>query len=294
MSWYNQHPEYKSVAQKKAEAEKRAKKLAGKGEKLEPAVTTGNKLATTFWGQAWNRNLERYQDYEYRLPRGRSYVRHGAVIDLKVEKGCIKAIVSGSELYTLRINIQPLDPTRWKALKKQCSGQITSLIGLLQGKLPPGVMEAVTKENEGLFPEPRDIKFICSCPDYADLCKHCAAAAYGVGARLDRDPGLLFLLRDVDHTELITSASDAAVAQTCASGTSDDLGDLADIFGIEIDTGSEAPLPPPIVRKKAAAKPAPRKTAGKPVRKTASKSAKKAVKKSPSAKRAEPAGKRRK
>lgn len=292
MSWYNQYPEYKSVAQKKLDAEKRAKRLAGKGEKLEPAATTGNKLATTFWGQAWNRNLERYQDYEYRLLRGRSYVRHGAVIDLKVEKGCIKAMVSGSELYTLRINIQPLDPTRWKALKKQCSGQITSLIGLLQGKLPPGVMEAVTKENEGLFPEPRDIKFICSCLDHADLCKHCAAAAYGVGARLDKSPELLFLLRGVDHTDLISSASDAAVAQTVATG--DDLGDLADIFGIEFDASPEVPPTPPVSRKKVAAKPALKKTKGKPVRKTASKSEKKAVKKSPGAKRAKPAGKRRK
>lgn len=275
MSWEYGYPPYQSVAQRKAEAEKRARKLAGKGEKLEPAVPAGKKLATTFWGQAWNRNLERYQDYENRLPRGRSYVRNGAVIDLKVEKGCIKALVSGSELYELTIHIQPLKPSRWKSLKEQCSGQITSLVGLLQGKLPPSVMEAVTKQDEGLFPEPRDIKFICNCPDYADLCKHCAAAAYGVSARLDQDPGLLFLLRGVDHTELITSASDAAVAQTGSSGVGDDLGDLADIFGIDIDSDSGSSSPEPAAPVAAEPK----------AKKAAVKSVKKAARKAPAAKR---------
>lgn len=268
MSWEYGYPPYQSVAQRKAEAEKRAKKLVAKGEKLEPAVPAGKKLATTFWGQAWNRNLERYQDYENRLPRGRSYVRNGAVIDLKVEKGCIRALVSGSELYELTIHIQPLKPSRWNALKEQCSGQITSLIGLLQGKLPPSVMEAVTKEGEGLFPEPRDIRFICNCPDYADLCKHCAAAAYGVSARLDQDPGLLFLLRGVDHTELISIASDAAIAQTGVSGAGDDLGDLADIFGIELDSGASASPEPsaPVV-----VKPEAKRADVKPVKKAARK-----------------------
>jgi uncharacterized Zn finger protein len=282
MSWYSHYPPYKSVAQRKAEAERRAKKLASKGAMLEPAAPAGKKLASTFWGQAWNRNLERYQDYQYRLPRGRSYVRNGAVIDLKVEKGRIKALVSGSELYELTIHIQPLKLARWTSLKGQCSGQITSLIGLLQGKLPPSIMEAVTKEEEGLFPEPCDIRFDCNCPDYADLCKHCAAAAYGVSARLDRDPGLLFLLRGVDHMELITSASDAAAAQTDASGSGDDLDDLSGIFGIELDPGTEAPTPTVLVKEgvsKSAEKSSKKKSAKKPVRKvSAAKPAKAPVK----------------
>ncbi len=275
MSWrysYNQYPEYVSVAQKKIKAEKLAKKLAAKGEKLEPAVVKGSKIASTFWGQAWNRNLESYQHYENRLPRGRSYVKHGAVIDLKVEKGMIKALVCGSELYTVNIHIQPLKPTRWKELKEECSGQITSLIGLLQGKLPPPVMAAVTHHDTGLFPEPRDIRFDCSCPDYADLCKHSAAAAYGVSARLDECPDLLFLLRGVDHTELIAGAGDAVLAQTNGNNEASALGDLSDIFGIELDAGAAVvtiPVKPKgKVQKKAVKKPA-KKTAGKAVKKAA-------------------------
>jgi uncharacterized Zn finger protein len=242
MSWENyddEYPAYESVAAKKAKAEKLAKKLAAKGEKLEPAVVKGTKIASTFWGQAWNRNLESYQHYENRLPRGRSYVKHGAVIDLKVEEGLIKALVSGSSLYEVNIHIQPLNPTRWKELKTECSGQITSLVGLLQGKLPASVMAAVTHHDTGLFPEPKDIRFDCSCPDYADLCKHSAAAAYGVGARLDEKPELLFLLRGVDHTELIAGAGDAVIAQSDAADVGAGLGDLSDIFGIELD---EAPI----------------------------------------------------
>ncbi len=273
-NYYGGYPEYVSVADKKAKAEKLAKKLAAKGEKLEPAHVKGNKIASTFWGQAWNRNLESYQDYDNRLPRGRSYVKHGAVIDLKVEKGMIKALVSGSELYTVNIHIQPLKTARWKKLKHECSGQITSLIGLLQGKLPAPVMAAVTHHDTGLFPEPKDIRFDCSCPDYADLCKHCAAAAYGVGARLDERPELLFLLRGVDHTELIAGAGDAVIAQTDAAGNESALGDLSDIFGIELDAGAAVSAAPP--------KPKPKKKAAKKkAKKAAKKPAKKAAKKKP-------------
>ena len=251
-------PAYESVASKKAKAEKLAKKMTGKGKQLEPATVKGTKIASTFWGQAWNRNLESYQHYENRLPRGRSYVRHGAVIDLKIEKGLIKALVSGSSLYTVNIHIKPLSPDRWKELKAECSGQITSLVGLLQGKLPAPVMAAVTEPDSGLFPEPRDIRFDCSCPDYADLCKHSAAAAYGVGARLDERPDLLFLLRGVDHTELIAGAGEAVLAQSTAADTDTGLGDLSDIFGIELDT---APAAAPVaVSAKKSAKKAAKKT----------------------------------
>jgi uncharacterized Zn finger protein len=273
-NYYDGFPEYVSVASKKAKAEKLAKKLAGRGEKLEPAVVKGTKIASTFWGQAWNRNLESYQHYENRLPRGRSYVKHGAVIDLKVGKGSIKALVSGSELYTVNIHIEPLKPERWKELKQECSGQITSLIGLLQGKLPAPVMAAVTHHDTGLFPEPKDIRFDCSCPDYADLCKHSAAAAYGVGARLDECPELLFLLRGVDHTELIAGAGHAVLAQTDAADTASGLGDLGDIFGIELDEGAAVMAAPCRPKKKTA-----KKAVKKSVKKTAKKMVRKAVKK---------------
>ncbi|MCX6873552.1 MAG: hypothetical protein NTW21_07055 [Verrucomicrobia bacterium] len=251
MSRYNYYgfAPYVSVAEKRRNAEKLTKKLEKNGGKLEPVLVTGSKFTTTFWGKSWNQNLERYRDYENRLPRGRSYLRHGAVIDLKVTDGLIEALVSGSSLYRVRIKIKPLKKDRWQTLKRTCSGQITSLIGLLQGKLPPPVMAAVTMQDSGLFPEPKDISFECSCPDYAGICKHCAAAVYGVGVRLDDHPELLFLLRGVDHLELITGAGDAVIAHADAGAAGVTLDDIGGIFGIELDpalSGTTVDNPSPV------------------------------------------------
>ncbi len=253
---------YVSVAQKKINAEKLAAKLTKKGEKLEPVSVSGLKLTTTFWGKSWNTNLEQYQDFANRLPRGRSYLRHGAVIDLKVRAGSIEALVNGSSLYRVSIQIKPLKYERWKDLKKECSGKITSLIGLLQGKLPPPVMEAVTKEKVGLFPEPADITFQCSCPDSAGICKHIAAVVYGIGARLDHQPELLFLLRGVDHLELITEAGDVAAGQATAGEAGIAYEDISGIFGIDLDNSPSSPVtkskttikPKPTVKEKVAKK----------------------------------------
>lgn len=248
MSWYDydgDFPQYESVGAKRAKAQLAARKLTDKGSALTPAVVKGTKLASTFWGQAWNKNLERYQQYDNRLPRGRSYVRNGMVIHLEIEKGGIKALVSGTSLYEVSIHIEPLAIARWKALKHKCAGQISSLVSLLQGKIPPSMMELVTAEKEGLFPEPKDIRFICTCPDYADLCKHSSAALYGVGARLDENPELLFQLRGVDHTEIISNASEAIVSDVSLEPSTNLVGDLSDIFGIELDSFDAAPAPAP-------------------------------------------------
>ncbi len=234
---------YVSVAQKKINAAKLAAKLTKKGEKLDPVSLDGTKLTTTFWGKSWNANLEQYRDYESRLPRGRSYLRHGAVIDLKVKDGSVEALVNGSSLYKVSIQIKPLGANRWKDLKKECSGQITSLIGLLQGKLPAPVMEAVTREKSGLFPEPAEITFKCSCPDYAGICKHVAAVVYGIGARLDHRPELLFLLRGVDHLELIAEAGDAVAGQASDGDTGVVFDDISGIFGIDLDDSAAAVSP---------------------------------------------------
>lgn len=240
-----ERPVRMSAADKRKRAEAQAEKLTAKGELLEPVMGKGVKIASTFWGQAWNRNLESYQHYEHRLPRGRSHLKHGAVIDLKIKKGFVNALVSGEALHEVRIAMKPLETERWEELKKLCSGQITSLVSLLQGKLPDAVMAAVTAPDTGLFPEPGDIRFVCSCLDDADLCEHAAAAAYGVGARLDEKPELLFLLRGVDHTELLEGASAAVLEQSGTSDAGDDLGDLSDIFGIDLegDTGANFSKP---------------------------------------------------
>src|SRR5438874_651495 len=175
MAWWGFRP-YVSVAKRQANAAREMAKLAKKGRTICPVKLEGREIATTFWGKAWCDNLESYSDFENRLPRGRSYVKNGSVCDLQIEPGKVTALVCGSEVYRIAIKIRRLSPEAWKAIKAQCAGQIGSLIELLQGKLSKAVMEVVTRPDGGLFPKPREIDMDCSCPDWADMCKHVAAA----------------------------------------------------------------------------------------------------------------------
>ena len=239
MSWYDYKP-YVPVARRRAQAAREVAKRLKSGQAVLPVQIEGRKIALTFWGLAWCTNLEGYSDFENRLPRGRTYVRNGSVVHLKIEKGRIQALVSGSELYEIQIDIAPVSQPHWLALKKRCAGRIGSLVELLQGKLSKDVMELVTDREGGLFPKPKDIKMRCSCPDYAGMCKHLAAVMYGVGNRLDASPELLFLLRAVDHAELIEQAIPAATPKAKRGSPAIAAGDLGDIFGIEID---DEPVP---------------------------------------------------
>jgi uncharacterized Zn finger protein len=226
------------VAQRRAQAARELAKLSKKnGQTASPILLESRKIAGTFWGKAWCDNLEAYSDYANRLPRGRTYVRNGSVVHLEVSQGKVTACVSGSSLYKIEIKIKPLAPSLWKSIQTECAGKIDSLIELLQGKLSSSVMQIVTRPERGLFPTPKEIELDCSCPDWADLCKHIAASLYGVGARLDRSPELLFLLRGVDPADLISKASAAeAVRQTAGSEGAPTLTDkeLTDVFGIEL------------------------------------------------------------
>ena len=243
-SWYGDWKPYVPVAKRRANAASHAAKLAKKeGRSLAPVKIDGQKIARTFWGEAWCDNLERYSDYANRLPRGRTYVRNGSVVDLQIENGKIKALVSGSEVYTVTITIATLEKSAWKRIKQGCSQSITSLIDLLQGKFDKGVMQRLTQREGGLFPKPAEIKLKCSCPDSAWLCKHVAAVMYGVGARLDLSPELLFTLRAVDHLELIGQAVAADnLDKTLGAGRHSALAgsDLGELFGIEIDAEAVA------------------------------------------------------
>ncbi|MEA1890892.1 MAG: helix-turn-helix domain-containing protein [Pseudomonadota bacterium] len=242
---YGGWPKYVPVAQRRANAAREVNKLRKKGKQIEPVEIQGQKIARTFWGKAWCDHLEKFSDYENRLPRGRTYVRNGSVCHLAISKGKIEAIVSGSELYNINIKITPLPVKKWKAVSKQCAGQIGSMLELLQGHFSDKVMEIVTNQNKGLFPRPSEIKLDCDCPDWAEMCKHIAAVLYGVGARLDHQPELLFLLRNVDHEELISTELDIQSA-TSAKGKRRRLAgvDLSDVFGVEMKT------PEKTVRKK--------------------------------------------
>ena len=226
---------YVSVAQKRRRSELQLKKLKKNGECIAPVKIEGRKIATSFWGQSWCTNLERYSDYQTRLPRGRSYVRNGSVLDLQMAKGEIVALVSGSDLYKVNVTIAPVTARCWKAICRDCAGSIDSLIELLQGQLAKSVMDRVCREGDGLFPTPDEIKLSCTCPDWADMCKHVAAVLYGVGARLDQKPELLFVLRGVAANDLLASAGHGLLATNApAQAHTLDDNDVAALFGIEL------------------------------------------------------------
>ena len=239
MAWYSWKP-YVPVAERRRQALKKMGALRKKGVDIQPIEIDGRKIAKTFWGEAWCDHLESFSDYENRLPRGRTYVRNGSVCHLAITKGKIEAKVSGSQIYDLHVQIKTLPGKKWQTLKRRCAGQIASLLELLQGNLSDHVMTVVTDRENGLFPLPGEISFDCDCPDWASMCKHVAAVLYGVGARLDEKPELLFRLRGVNHEELIdTDTRMAVTAATSRSGKSKQLAvdQLSDVFGIELDAG---------------------------------------------------------
>jgi len=252
-------PPYVSVAQKRARAQRKLEQLRKKHPGIRPVVIEGTALVRTWWGKAWNNNLGKYADYENRVGRGRSYVRHGAVLDLQIKPGQVSALVQGSQgsPYTVVIKIKPVSEPVWKQIKAACEGQLASLQELLEGRFPKGLMELFTAKDSGLFPSPKEIEFKCSCPDWAYMCKHVAAVLYGIGTRLDEDPSLFFVLRKVKMGDLVTQAvrekSEKLLKQAKkkTSRVIDDA-DLGDVFGIAMETsrthknespGAAAPSP---------------------------------------------------
>jgi uncharacterized Zn finger protein len=254
---------YQDVAEQKARVQREIAKRKKRGQKFEalPAPAGQKKLCTTFWGLAWCRNLESYQDYESRLPRGRSYLRQGNVYNLEIEPGKLSAVVAGSELYDTSITIQPLPKKQWQQIVKSSAGQVGSMLDLLAGKLGDGLMKVLTDPAGGLFPKPKEIRFNCSCPDHADMCKHVSAVLYGVGVLLDTKPEFLFTLRGVDQAELLSNASSAAITDLSSSAGDLAGADLSAIFGI--DLSAEAMPEPPAAKKAVKKKVAVKKVAKK-------------------------------
>ena len=243
---------YVPVAKRRAQAAKHLKNAKSKGKSLNPVIIAGREIANTFWGKAWCDNLENYSDYANRLPRGRTYVRNGSVLDLQISKGKIFAQVMGSYLYEVTIEIKAMATLKWISLVKRCSGKIESLIELLQGKFSNGVMSMIIDKESGLFPRPNEIEMECSCPDGVGMCKHTAAVLYGMGACLDQQPEKLFTLRHVDHLELIAQAStDGIIAAARSSKDALDESDLSAVFGIEMAPAEETKKAIPTITKKA-------------------------------------------
>jgi hypothetical protein len=240
-----------SAAERRADAERRLRAASRRGTAMAPVAITGRTIARTFWGEAWCDNLERYRDFAYRLERGRSYVRGGAVIDLQIGPGRIRAKVSGSSLYDVAIDIDAVGPAAWRAIQRDCAGSIGSRLDLLAGRLSDAVMSRLCADRTGLFPAPSAIRFACSCPDYAIMCKHVAASMYGVGARLDHAPELLFELRGASIDDLVSSALSGAPSgrprssRVLAADPGGGGGGLAAMFGIELADSAVRPDPRP-------------------------------------------------
>jgi len=242
MARYGYWKPYVPVAQRREQAARRIRLLKKQGMEIKPIKIEGRRIARTFWGKSWCRHLEKFSDYANRLPRGRTYVRNGSVCHLEIKPGVIEAMVMGSRMYHVKVKIKTLPKTKWLAVKKRCAGGIGSLLELLEGRLSKSVMEVVTDRDTGLFPLPREISLDCDCPDWAVMCKHVASVLYGVGARLDENPELLFELRRVKHDELISEQT--VVSAAAGKGKSKRkriaAGDLSDVFGIEITDDSAA------------------------------------------------------
>jgi uncharacterized Zn finger protein len=260
---------YVPVAERRRKAMRAMEKRKKQGHDVAPVTIEGRTIAKTFWGKSWCENLERYSDYSNRLPRGRTYVRNGSVVDLQIKPGEIHAHVSGSELYEVKLKVAPVPKAKWKAICTDCAGGIDSLVELLQGRLSKGVMERICRQGQGLFPSPAEIKLSCSCPDWADMCKHVAAVLYGIGARFDRQPELLFRLRAVDEKDLIARAAKATPLAKPAPAAGKLLAgeDLSAIFGLDMAAPAAGDKP---------AKP-PRAQSRKPAKKAAAKGSKKRV-----------------
>ncbi len=225
-------------------ATKKAAAARTKGRPWDPVEALGRRrrIARTPWGEAWCWHIESFHDFENRLLRGRTYVRNGSVVDLRIRKGCIEGRVAGARIYKQRVTIAPCKPSTWKRIVAQGAGKIATVIELLEGRFSHAVMDDITTENDGLLPDLGLVELQCSCPDWAYLCKRLAALLYGVGVRLDEHPELLFELRGVDPLDLVVEAAAGPAtdaSQPAAARVVD--GDLSDLFGIDLDTSEETP-----------------------------------------------------
>ena len=265
---YWRYPRYVSVGEKRAKAARKLKQLRKKNPGIQPIVLEGSAIAKTWWGKSWNLNLERYADYSNRIGRGRSYVRHGAVLDLQISAGQVKSLVQGSRTkpYTVTIKIKGITKGIWQNMKAACAGKLDSLPELLSGKFPKTLEEVFTAQGRGLFPSPPEISFDCSCPDWAYMCKHVAATLYGIGTRLDDNAGLFFKLRKVKIDDLIQQTLKDQTYKLLDKAAKMGTGKIAEselsgMFGIDMEETMDLDLPE--TTKKAPAKTPVKKSAAK-------------------------------
>lgn len=218
-----------SVAQLGKLAAQRLAALREDGEDLHPVVNTTRKLAAHFWGSAWMRRLAECEAGGLCLAPGRSLLRHGCVLDLRISPGTITARVSADELYEVQVRLSPFDEERLAELKAACAGKIDSLVSLLEGKVDAAVLQQLCDPDSGLLPTPEDWTMRCTCPDWCEPCTHAAAAIYAAGCLIDADPSLLFTLRCVDPADLMHAPAASADAADF------DAAALSSVFGVDFE-----------------------------------------------------------
>ncbi len=214
-----------------------SEKLQSEGISLQSASSSKKSIASTFWGQAWNKNISKYSYFADQLAPGRTLLKHGAVIDLRVAKGVIRALVAGSSLYDVEVKSETLPLEQWNALVESAMGDISTLSDLMVGKMSASVIARLVDEQGGIFPNLDEIAFSCTCPDWTDVCSHVAAVLYGFSVRLDQSPALFFELRGVDPAELVTHTSSkvmSSISNEVVPLGKDDFDDLESLFGIDI------------------------------------------------------------
>ena len=189
------------------------------GPKL-PPPQHGIKLkqsGTTWWGKRWVEALERVsRGYATRLARGRNYARAGRTHDLVVKAGRVSAKVTGSHPtpYTVTIALAQLGDAVWEKAIVAMASQAQFSAALLAGEMPHEIDSAFKEARASLFPlKEADLATECTCPDWANPCKHVAATHYVLGQALDRDPFLLFELRGRSKTQVLDALRAARAAK---------------------------------------------------------------------------------
>jgi uncharacterized Zn finger protein len=219
MTWYKDMYPTMSVEELREKARRSLADAERSGRHLNPVTVTSRTICKSWWGRAWCQNMENYLDYTNRLPRGRSYVRNGAVIDLSIREGKAEALVQGSEWrpYKVTILVDSLSEGQMEKISRLCSRELDSMEELIAGHFPKS-LESLLTEKGALFPTAREIEFYCTCPDSAHMCKHVAAAMYGIGVRLDENPFYFFILRGIDVERLVKKTLDSRVESMLAHG----------------------------------------------------------------------------
>lgn len=208
-------------------ARQRLQELQAEGVTTSPVVGKGKKLAAHFWGSAWMKHLALCESGGLNLAPGRTLLRHGCVLQLRLGEGTIDALVSAERLHEVHLKLNPLGEDRLEVLRQRCHGHIDSAVSLLEGKVDAAVLTRLCEPDTGLLPEPADWQMNCDCPDWAEPCPHAAAAIYAAGVLIDNDPALLFTLRGVNVQELMQADNIPAASFDAAA--------LSSVFGIDLD-----------------------------------------------------------